>query len=1021
MTAIRKVLIDNRGEIALRILRTCRKLGVGAVIAYSARDAESLPVREALELGQDDERYGAVLVGGDTADTSYDDSAGVIVAAKAYGCDAVHPGYGFLSERADAAEAVAAAGLIFIGPPADVIRQVGNKSAARALAERCAVPVMPASKLLHRYAEAVEAVAAIGFPVVLKADIGGGGMNNLFVETAPELEEKFENFSLRNPGGFYVEKKLDHARHIELQVAADTHGSVVVLGERDCTAQRKAQKVIEEAPVLIAPEAVLKNMRESAIKMAKTVEYTGVGTWEFLFDPATNDFYFMEINPRVQVEHTVTEECYDNLDIVAWQLAIAAGDPLPEVPKRRSNHVIQLRLYAEDPRNDFRPCPGILELLRFPETDASLRIDRGYDEGDPLPAGFDTTIAKIIVNGATREEARLRALEALETTLVSGVTTNRDFLRWLLNTPEFTENTIWTTFIEPAWQAEQRNRFRDTKRFFAEGNFAEHAMPASFVVSDYLQDISYTRRGAERRYSEDLERQHDNNPSSCGFRYGIFTAQDGTKMAVGYWDFSVMGGTLGSEEGAAVAALFELAHSEKLPVVTITASSGARQQEGAKALEMMDVMMAARWKCAPPLFVNVYSGMNFGGVTVSLAESADISIAVSGSQIGFAGPDLVARMMGKQNGRDLETGAHSAEDAYANRSIDLLVEDLAEARDRIVQLCGVLSGKADSAYSHPSYLAVVPTRRYDRAPSERFGTLIADLAGRVDPVRFPDKATGGTVTEIRKRLSDPARLTAADFLDDTFGLFDSAAPLSLRQIKETAEEYPPVIGALVVFEGQPLLVLGQQTQRRHTSEGMLEKVYVAPRARDFRWALRKVELAQRLSLPVVLFCDTTGGDASLSEEAEGVSRAISDFLSIFYKPGGADVPTISITIGENGSGGGLTFGRPLDAAADLENALTFVATPDAQVKILTDTWPENEAASAAIVNQLQDATAVGRRKLGQIDTVIPEGDSATTAKAIHSFLASQLPTLLALTPEERLNRRFDRIAEAGTFGLHKNN
>jgi len=1020
---IQKVLIDNRGEIARRIFNTCQRLGVGAVVAYSSLDAHSLAVREARTAGRDDERYGAVLIGGNAANVSYEDVDGVIAAAKALGCDAVHPGYGFLSERADAARAITATGLIYIGPNADVIQQVGNKSSARELAERCGVPCMPASHLIHRYSEVEEQVETIGYPFVLKADVGGGGMNNLFVEDETELAATFENFSLRNPSGFYVEKKLTHARHIELQLAADTHGNVVVLGERDCTAQRKAQKVIEEAPVTIAPEDVLQRVRDSAISMAKKAGYTGIGTWEFLFDPATNDFYFMEINPRIQVEHTVTEMQYDSLDLVAWQLAIANGESLPEVPKKRSVHVMQLRLYAEDPQQDFRLSPGEISLLQFPDTNSQLRIDKGYEQGDTLPAGLDATIAKLIVTAPSREEARRYALKVLNETLISGVSTNRDFLRWLLQTPEFTNDSHWTTFIEPAWHAHQKSRWYDVQQFFETSTFVEERTPFHFEADTYLQDLQYQRRGVERRYSRDLAAQQAAH--RCGFRYGILTEPDGRRLAVGYWDFGVMGGTLGSEEGAAVVALFKLANQHHLPVAIITASSGARQQEGAKALEMMDVMVAARWCYRPPLYVNVYSGANFGGVTVSLAESADISMAVSGSKIGFAGPDLVARMMGKATGTDLPLGAHSAENAYAHRTLDLIVENLPEAHQRILSLTAQLTGETSLSHPYTHWQTDIPTNRYDRPGSERFITQVAELAEHtLSSAPLPN--TVDTIIATRTLLNDPARPTAADFLNPTNGVFDTVSPLASRQVKQASEEYPPIVGAIATIGSRTVMVLGQQTQRRLQPDGTLQKVYVAPRARDFQWALRKIAYAQQQGLPIILMSDTTGGDASLVEEANGVSRAIADLLGIFYEPDRITVPVISLTIGENGSGGALTFARPLDASADLEYALTFVATPDAQVKILTDTWPDDDDHIAKIINQLQDATSSGRRQLHHIDEIIkePEGgaqtDPASVGHAMRRFIEQQLDKLTTLTPQELLERRFERVNKAGEYGLRPN-
>lgn len=1022
---IKKVLIDNRGEIALRILQTCQRLNVGAVIAYSSKDAQSLPVRTALSLGEKDSRYGAILVGGDKAEISYEDVDGVIAAAKVSGCDAVHPGYGFLAERADAAAAITKAGLIFVGPIAKVIREIGNKAAAKQLAKASMAPGLPSSPLIYRYEDALKYAKKIGFPIVLKADLSGGGLGNSFVDSSDELRSVFEDFSLRNPAGFFVEKKLQKARHIEVQLAADNYGNVDILGERDCTAQRKSQKVAEESPVTVVPRKTLELMHRNAIEMAQAVNYSGVGTWEFLYDMATNQYYFMEINPRIQVEHTVTEMSYENLDIVEWQLRIASGEKLPELPKQNNQHVMQLRLYGEDTERNFVPSYGKLDVLRLPKTTADVRIDYGYEQSDELPSGFDSTIAKIIVRDTTREKTRKKALEVLQSIRLSGVSTNRDFLLWLLQTSECEQNEWYTTFIDECWENERKQRYLKIQDFIGDGNFIEQKKPAQFDAKNYLQDLKYTRRGQKRCYSSDLAHLRDKRADVCGFRYGIYESKQGEKFVFGYWDFSFIGGTLGSEEGLAVSKFFQLAHDDNLPAVTITTSGGARQQEGVKALEMMDFIVAARQKYRPKLYINIYSGVNFGGLTVSLAESADISIALTGSKIGFAGPALVARMMGEQNSTDLDVGAQSAEDAYLNRSVDLIVEDLKEARIRVINFCHQINGNnREIKATQVFYQNTISTTRYDRPRSERFITQTGSLEDQILPISVPSKILPSeTISQKRVILGDSARLTVADLLNPKYGVFDSVAPLSVRQFKQNSEEFVPIIGALASLDNRSIMVLGQQTQRQIQDDNSIRKIYVAPRANDFRWALRMVELASRLNLPIILFDDTTGGDARLGEEAMGVSRAISDFLSIFYCPNEVKTPVISINLGENGSGGGLTFGRLLDASADLENALTFVSTPDAQIKILTGSWPQDDNKTAKMIDQLLDASAKSRKKLLQIDEVIPEApggmqcNPSLTTNAINKFLRNNLDKLCEISPNDLMNRRFKRIKRAGMVGL----
>ncbi|WP_282025354.1 acetyl/propionyl/methylcrotonyl-CoA carboxylase subunit alpha [Limimaricola cinnabarinus] len=448
-----KILIANRGEIAARVITTARRMGLKTVAVHSDADAGAVHVRLADE---------AVRIGPAPVGESYLRTGAIIEAARATGAGAIHPGYGFLSENPDFVEAVEAAGLVFMGPPASAIRAMGLKDAAKTRMEEAGVPVVPGYHGEGQDAAMLaEEAGRIGYPVLIKARAGGGGKGMRLVERAEDFADALAGAQAEGLASFgdaavLVEKYVTSPRHVEIQVFADAHGNVVHLFERDCSLQRRHQKVIEEAPAPGMPEHVRAAMGAAAVEAARAIGYVGAGTVEFIADGAQglreDGFWFMEMNTRLQVEHPVTE-AITGLDLVEWQIRVARGEALPlaQDELRIDGHAVEARLYAEDAERGFLPATGRLERLRFPEAArfelGALRVDAGVVEGDEITPHYDPMIAKVIAHGATREEAMARLLGALEATQVGGTVTNLGFLAALLRHEGFRAGEVDTGLI----------------------------------------------------------------------------------------------------------------------------------------------------------------------------------------------------------------------------------------------------------------------------------------------------------------------------------------------------------------------------------------------------------------------------------------------------------------------------------------------------------------------------------------------------------------------------------------------
>ena len=441
---IGKVLIANRGEVALRILRACRTLGLGAVVAYSEADRDSLPVQLADE---------AICIGPSDAKRSYLSAPAVISAAVVTGCDAIHPGYGFLSEDEGFAEVVRAHDLTFIGPPPEVLDRFASKESSRRLLAEHGLPTIPGSRgILRDDQHALEEAERIGYPVLIKPSAGGGGKGMRMVRTPRELESALKICRSEAKAAFgddslYLEKWLEDNRHVEVQVAVDKFGNGIHLFERDCSVQRRHQKILEEAPTPALPAAARAELCELAIRAVVAAGYENVGTLEFLVDPS-GAFYFIEINCRIQVEHPVTE-MLTGVDIVATQIRIAAGEPLglrqEDVVAR--GHAIEFRINAEDPAHDFRPGAGVVEAYHAPGG-PGVRMDSHLYAGYEVPPFYDSLLGKLIVWGPDRAAAIVRAKAALGELVVEGLTTNIEIHRALLENEAFLEGRVTTNLLD---------------------------------------------------------------------------------------------------------------------------------------------------------------------------------------------------------------------------------------------------------------------------------------------------------------------------------------------------------------------------------------------------------------------------------------------------------------------------------------------------------------------------------------------------------------------------------------------
>ncbi|MEP6717527.1 MAG: acetyl-CoA carboxylase biotin carboxylase subunit [bacterium] len=490
---IRKILIANRGEIAVRIIRACRDLNISPVAVYSEADSTAVHVGLCAE---------AICIGPAPSVESYLDISKIIDAAKKTGADAIHPGYGFLAENADFAAAVAAAGLIFIGPGVEAMRVMGSKTSARSAAVDAGVPIVPGTVApLNSFADAEATAKQFGYPVMLKASAGGGGKGMRLVTTPGELRSAFANAKSEAASAFgdsavYLEKAIDRPRHIEIQIVGDKHGNVVHLGERECSIQRRHQKVVEECPSPINDPSLREQMGAAAVQLARAVNYVGAGTVEFLVAAATREFFFLEMNTRLQVEHPVTE-LVTGIDIVREQITVADGAPLSFTQQQVDwrGHAIECRVYAEDPENNFFPSPGKISHLRIPDG-PGIRDDSGVEINSEVSIHYDPMISKLAAWGSTREEAIDRLRRALDEYEVGGIKTTLPFFREIVRDEEFIAARLDTGFIG------RFNERREGGRAAASGNVERQTLQDIALIAAAVHHARSQKEASSRPVTE---------------------------------------------------------------------------------------------------------------------------------------------------------------------------------------------------------------------------------------------------------------------------------------------------------------------------------------------------------------------------------------------------------------------------------------------------------------------------------------------------------------------------------------
>ena len=476
---MKKILVANRGEIAIRVMKTARKMGIKTVAVYSAADRNAPHVRYADE---------AVYIGEAPSNQSYLRGDKIIEVAKSLSADAIHPGYGFLSENADFAEEVERNGLIFIGPKSKAIRMMGSKLAAKEAVKQYNIPMVPGiDEAITDVAKAKKIAKEIGFPILIKASAGGGGKGMRIVEKEKDLESQMERAiseatSAFGDGSVFIEKYVTSPRHVEIQVMADSHGNILYFFERECSVQRRHQKVVEEAPSAVLSPELRQEMGIAATKVAESCDYLNAGTVEFLMDADLN-FYFLEMNTRLQVEHPVSELITD-VDLVELQIRVARGEALPlkQEDLKINGHAIELRVYAEDPLNDFLPSVGKLERYKLP-VGAGIRVDNGFEEGMEVPIYYDPMLSKLITYGKSREEAIELMIEAIDNYEVRGVMTTLPFGRFVCEHEAFRSGNFDTHFVKNYYSPEMLKQSTDE----------EARIAAAIALKQYLKDQKVLR------------------------------------------------------------------------------------------------------------------------------------------------------------------------------------------------------------------------------------------------------------------------------------------------------------------------------------------------------------------------------------------------------------------------------------------------------------------------------------------------------------------------------------------------
>jgi len=1019
---IKKTLIANRGEIAIRILRTCKEMGISTVAVYSEADKDALHVRLADE---------AVCIGPAPAADSYLNMNNLLEAALLTGCDSIHPGYGFLSENARFAKLVRECGLIFIGPSPEIIAKLGDKIKAKDIMKKAGIPIIPGSDGAIESAQDAQKIAReIGYPILFKAAAGGGGRGMRMARSESEIVHAFTTARADVTASFgdeilYMERMLAGTKHIEVQIIADQHGHAVHLFERDCTFQRKHQKLLEEAPCASLPEEVRDAIIGDALKAVRYVGYDNVGTIEFLLDDDMNH-YFIEMNTRIQVEHTVSE-MISGIDIVKHQIQSACGIPLTlrQSDIHRVGYAIECRINAEDLRNNFAPHPGIIASLRFP-AGRNIRIESAVCSGMEVVPFYDSLIIKVITHGITRAHAIEAMKIALDETMVTGIQTNLEFQKSILQNKEFLSGKYTTDFahdfigrfsadaeapIPPMIRQEPpKNPIAIAQTQIKPHGTGEDMQVCKLckepiAMSDLTHDLFvcshcgfHFRIGAQERirqlidestfaeidgdalshdadyfpgYGEKLIKARQSSGMNEAVVCGIGKI-DRSDVCIGVLDANFMMGTMGSVVGDKITRLIEHAIELWYPLVIVSASGGARMQEGILSLMQMAKTAAAlaRFDAAGLLYISVLTHPTTGGVSASFAMLGDIQLAEPHALIGFAGKRVIEKTINEILPPHFQTAEFQLEKGF----IDAIVarKDLKPTISSILTL--------------------------HRARLFRSNLPLTDL-------RYDQPVTNGMRAWERVVVARHAqRPKAGDILPL---LFDQFIPL--HGDRHFGDD-PALIGGIGYFNGIPVTVLAQN-KGKNLDENLAYN-FGMMQPEGYRKVMRLAKQALKFKRPILTIVDTPGAFPGKGAEERGQAEAIAQSLKLFST---LSVPVIALVLSEGGSGGALAL-SVADRILMLENAVYSILSPEGFASIL---WKdETKAAQAADIIKL---TSYDLLKKGIVDVIIKEpyggiqADLDGVLSQCRSAIQKELDILMQMDTDRLLKERYAKFRRIGTI------
>ncbi len=1088
ISPIRRTLIANRGEIGVKIAEEIERRGGQAVVLYTDLDSERESYLTRIADRNMDRGWDLAPLDGYSASDTYSDPRVIVETAQMYGCDSIAPGYGFLSEKPEFVKMCEEAGIKFIGPKSAAMDLMGDKARSidhakqtRTRHFRHGIPVLPNSPVRDSIDELIKDVeepkVGIEYPVMIKDPTEGGGAGNRIATNQAELREGYIDLRTKakdNDRGLYVERYVPNAVHVEMQVVADQYGNVVCLGERDCTVQRKYQKLIEESPSPQITDRMRERMQEAAVALIKGASYENLATIEFLVDkdrPVGRDgdyeFTYMETNPRIQVEHPVTE-AQTGINLVATQFNIAEGKALPfnQEAIKTQGFTMEVRVYAEDPERDFEPQEGRLDRLRLPEDIEGVRFEKGYEEGDEVSVEYDMTLFKVIAHADTREEA-IRKLElALDRSQIAGVKSNREFLQKILGKPEFRQGTFNVDSLKH-WMVDEQREAREKAKGIEEllgenGVYTpyprrlredEPNFPVNPVIKTVNSDRQRSRREIKHQYQERTGKE-------CGAEYGV-VERDGIRFVAYALNPDFNSGSFGKEESWVLEDACILANKNNLPLITITSTAGVKNTENSQGLTTMMNSVANITLDYPPLFhVDIRRGWAFGGVPASYAGTADLFIAVNDGTTysGITGGATVASFEGVDikefkdaDGKNISQGRAaylSMDEEYGEGTThtptrhhemrtgaDILVSKMPEAGDKIAHMLTIIKKR------HPQVSKDIDMSESFR-PKEQLGYLQmphpiapydspdARLPGFMPPrlSRVWDKFWGRreeagsarklSIGERRRIIKHPDRLSAIDFLDTSWGLFNDAVLLDHISFVNGLHKTSPIIGALAQYKDFPLMVIAQQPQQARNESGDIIMAYEGIRPQDWRATRRFLDLAEKLDVMVVMLGNTAGVSPSRESEDRAQTTEIAETLERVARQ---KTPVISINYGMKGSGGGAPFIWYADRAAATTNATSWVADAPAMRSFLTQAESLNEDKATAeqikaldtFAEQFPDATAEEQLKNFEIDEIIPEGPGGahlhprTVINGMKDMFDRTLPELWAIHEDDnRLNRQF---------------